>query len=53
MPVGAALSNIPTGDTIFGEVVSGYETVEKIENVQKGPGDKPIEDQVILKATIK
>jgi len=36
--------------TIFGEVIGGYETVEKIENTAKGPGDKPIQDQVILKA---
>lgn len=39
--------------TIFGEVIKGYDVVEKIENVEKGPGDKPIEDQVILKAYVK
>jgi len=36
--------------TIFGEVISGYETVQKIENMSTGPGDKPLEDQKIIKA---
>ncbi len=39
--------------TIFGEVISGYETVEAIENTPVGPGDRPIEEQKILKAYIK
>jgi peptidylprolyl isomerase len=39
--------------TIFGEVVSGYEVVQKIENTATGPGDKPIEEQKIIKAYIK
>ena len=39
--------------TIFGEVVSGYDVVEKIENVQTGPMDKPIEKQKIIKAYVK
>ena len=39
--------------TIFGEVTSGYDTVEKIENTPKGPGDRPIEDQKIIKAYVK
>jgi peptidylprolyl isomerase len=39
--------------TIFGEVVSGYEVVQKIENTATGTNDKPITDQVILKAYIK
>ena len=39
--------------TIFGEVVSGYDVVEKIENTTTGSSDKPIEDQKILKAYIK
>ena len=26
---------------VFGEVLEGYEIVEKIENVPKNPGDKP------------
>jgi peptidylprolyl isomerase len=36
--------------TIFGEVVSGYDVVDKIQNVEKGPGDRPIEEQKIIKA---
>ncbi|MCP4650455.1 MAG: peptidylprolyl isomerase [PVC group bacterium] len=39
--------------TIFGEVVSGYEVVQKIENIKTGPGDKPVEEQKIIKAYIK
>ena len=39
--------------TIFGEVISGYETVEKIENAQTGQGDKPLEEQKIVKAYVK
>ena len=34
--------------TIFGEVVNGMDVVEKLEKVEKGPGDRPIEDQTIL-----
>ena len=39
--------------TIFGEIVSGYDVVEKIENIPVDPDDKPAEDQKILKAYIK
>lgn len=39
--------------TIFGKVTSGYETVEAIGNVQTGRGNKPVEDQKILKAYVK
>lgn len=35
--------------TIFGEVVSGYDVVEKISNVQRDPRDKPLEPVVIQK----
>jgi peptidylprolyl isomerase len=52
------ITTIPTpwlnmNHTIFGEVIKGYEVVEKIENCAKGPGDKPVQDQKIIKATIK
>ncbi|MBK7863404.1 MAG: peptidylprolyl isomerase [Archangiaceae bacterium] len=33
--------------TIFGEVVSGYDQVEKISKVQVAAGDKPVKDVVI------
>jgi len=39
--------------TIFGEVVSGYDVVQKIENAQTGPMDKPLAEQKIIKAYIK
>ncbi len=39
--------------TIFGEVVAGYDVVAKIENIQVGPGDRPVEDQKIIKAYLK
>ncbi len=39
--------------TIFGEVSSGYDVVQKIENTPTGPGDRPVTDQKIIKAFIK
>ncbi|MFC1510358.1 peptidylprolyl isomerase [Candidatus Omnitrophota bacterium] len=49
----AATPWLTMNHTIFGEVISGYDVVEKIENTQTGPGDKPVEDQKIIKALIK
>lgn len=34
--------------TIFGKVVNGMDSVEKLEKVEKGPGDRPVEDQKII-----
>ncbi|MET3874083.1 peptidylprolyl isomerase [Puniceicoccus vermicola] len=39
--------------TIFGKVTSGYETVVAIGNVKTGWGNKPVEDQKIIKAYVK
>jgi peptidylprolyl isomerase len=39
--------------TIFGEVVSGYDIIKKIENIKTGSGDKPEDEQKIIKAYIK
>jgi len=39
--------------TIFGEVLSGMEAVRQIENSATNSDDKPLEEQKILKATIK
>lgn len=39
--------------TIFGEVVGGYEVVQKIENVPAGSADRPDQDQTIIKAYVK
>jgi peptidyl-prolyl cis-trans isomerase A (cyclophilin A) len=38
--------------TIFGEVVSGYDVVEKISKVQTGPRDRPVTPVTIKKVTI-
>lgn len=38
--------------TIFGEVVEGYEAVEKIENCKTGFMDKPVSVQKIVKASV-
>lgn len=39
--------------TIFGEVIEGYDVVEKIERTPTGRDDSPVEKQVIEKITIK
>jgi peptidylprolyl isomerase len=39
--------------TIFGEVVSGYDVVEKIVGSPTTPGDKPLKEQRIVRAYIK
>ncbi len=38
--------------TIFGEVTAGYEVVQKLEGVATDGGDRPVEEQKILKATV-
>jgi peptidyl-prolyl cis-trans isomerase A (cyclophilin A) len=39
--------------TIFGEVVEGYEIVEKIASVRRDGNDRPLEPVVITKVTIE
>ena len=39
--------------TIFGEVINGYDVVEKIENTPVGYGNKPVDEQHIIKAYLK
>lgn len=39
--------------TIFGEVIDGYDVVEKIERTPTGRDDHPVEPQVIQKAVIR
>jgi peptidylprolyl isomerase len=39
--------------TIFGEVISGYDVVQKIENSATGPADRPLTEQKIVKAYLK
>jgi len=41
------------GYAVFGEVVDGMDTVDKIEAVQTGQGDQPVKTVVIKKATRK
>jgi peptidylprolyl isomerase len=36
--------------TIFGEVISGYDVVEKIESTATGANDRPIQKQKIIRA---
>ena len=36
--------NLDGGYTVFGKVIKGLEVVDKIAAVQKGPGDRPLED---------
>ena len=38
--------------TVFGQVVSGMETVEKMEGPKTGKADRPVENVRILKATV-
>lgn len=39
--------------TIFGEVISGYDVIEKIENTETDGADRPEEVQKIIKAYVK
>lgn len=39
--------------TIFGQVISGYDVVEKIENTAVDSSDKPIAKEKIIKAYLK
>ena len=39
--------------TIFGEVVEGYDVIQKLENVPTGQGDRPVVSQKILKAVVQ
>jgi peptidylprolyl isomerase len=39
--------------TIFGQVSGGYDIVSRIENTPTGQGDRPVQDQKIIKAYVK
>lgn len=39
--------------TVFGEVIEGLDIIDKIASVKTGQGDRPEEDVVILKTTLK
>lgn len=38
--------------TIFGKVLKGYEVIQKIETTPTGPGDRPVQEQKILKMVL-
>jgi peptidyl-prolyl cis-trans isomerase B (cyclophilin B) len=42
VPVLILSSHLDGRHVVFGEVLEGYEIVEKIEDVQKGASDKPV-----------
>lgn len=51
------ITTIPTpwlnmNHTIFGEVTAGMDIISKIENCEKDPGDRPVQEQKIIKATL-
>lgn len=39
--------------TVFGEVLSGMDTVKKIEKVETAPGDRPVKDVKIISMTVE
>lgn len=39
--------------TIFGEVIAGYDVVQKIENCQTDSSDKPVSEQKIINAYVQ
>jgi peptidyl-prolyl cis-trans isomerase A (cyclophilin A) len=39
--------------TVFGEVVEGMDTIDKIAKVKKGPNDRPVEPVIMKKVTIQ
>jgi len=43
---------LDTKHPAFGEVVEGMDIVDQIAKVQTGPGDKPLDDVIILEAKI-
>lgn len=45
--------NLPPSYTIFGKVVEGMDTVDKIATTKTGPGDRPVEKMVMKKVHLK
>lgn len=39
--------------TIFGEVVKGYDVIQKIDSTKTAPGDRPVQEVKIIRMTVK
>ncbi|MFP4472697.1 MAG: peptidylprolyl isomerase [Candidatus Omnitrophota bacterium] len=39
--------------TIFGKVINGMDTVRKLEDVETGAGDRPVQEQKIISASVE
>jgi peptidylprolyl isomerase len=48
----AAYPSLNMHYSLFGEVISGQDVVDKIDHVRTGPGDRPLEKQYIIHATV-
>ncbi len=46
-------NSLDTKHTVFGRVTSGMDVVTAIENTKTAPGDRPLEDVIIVKMDIK
>ena len=56
-PEVAVLSHFKEGElsmrhTIFGEVISGYDVVQRIESASTDSSDRPLKEQKIIKAIL-
>jgi cyclophilin family peptidyl-prolyl cis-trans isomerase len=40
------------GYTVFGELVTGFDVLDRIANTKTAPGDRPVKDVIIIKARI-
>ncbi len=45
--------NLPPSYTIFGKVIEGMDTVDKIAATKTGPGDRPVEKMIMKKVSVK
>ncbi len=50
---GSKLYSLDPKHTVFGRVTAGMEVVTAIENTKTDPGDRPLEDMIIVKMEVK